>query len=172
MTGFPQHQKEQYVRLSARLSSRVPRRLSDMLPKEIYVKCRSIGYKGCCSMSPAALGLLISFRSSRPSKLTILLVHADHDSGVLGPSDNGRENSTGGIVSGESSLYSLLGRKGDTRHRFLGLGLVVSITKFDSQKQRLFELGILNFRAWRASLRGRGSHLAHSGSVIDNEGSL
>ena len=55
-------------------------------------------------MSPAALGLLISFRSSRPSKLTILLVHADHDSGVLGPSDNGRENSTGGIVSGESSL--------------------------------------------------------------------
>mmetsp|Transcript_13713 Transcript_13713/g.28060 ORF Transcript_13713/g.28060 Transcript_13713/m.28060 type:complete len:392 (+) Transcript_13713:62-1237(+) len=38
------------------------------------------------------------------SDVGVLLVHADHDSGVLGPSHNGGEDGTGGVVSGESSL--------------------------------------------------------------------
>ena len=38
------------------------------------------------------------------SNVGVLLVHADHDSRVLGPSDNGREDSPGGVISGESSL--------------------------------------------------------------------
>ena len=35
----------------------------------------------------------------------VLLVHADHDSRVLGAAHNGREHGAGGVVAGEASLH-------------------------------------------------------------------
>ena len=142
------------------------------------------------------------------SDISILLVHADHDSGVLGASHNGGENGTGSIVSGETGL-----REGGEGKFLIGHGEVTE-TEVEkprnrgemkgSQARSPIEGYLLRYKsrygggevepeAGRASyhkiqqnvrtqrqirflpllstLARNKAHLAHSGSVINNEGS-
>ena len=55
----------------------------------------------------------------------LLLVHADHDTGVLGATHDGRENSAGGVVTGETGLHHTgtviyLQRKIDCGAKYVG----------------------------------------------------